>query len=381
MAATRQDTTGFDAIVIGAGIVGAACADALARDNLRVAIIEDKWIGSGATGAGMGHIVVMDDSPAQLALTHYSQMLWSSLKSQLPSTVEYEQTGTLWVAADEEEMAEVFRKHDVYAQYGLESTVLDRAALLTREPNLRSSLVGGLLVSSDSVLYPPTAAKFLVDRACAAGAVLLQDQSAVEAADSKVRLSDGRELHATCIVNASGASAARLSPGLPIRPRKGHLVITERYPGFLRHQLVELGYLKSAHSITADSVAFNVQPRKTGQLLIGSSRQFDCETSEVEMGILEALLARACEYMPALRGLSAIRAWTGLRMATPDHLPLIGRLAEDRSVLIAAGHEGLGITTSLATGQIIADQCMGRTPAIPDAPYAPSRFIREIAHA
>ena len=56
-----------------------------------------------------------------------------------------------------------------------------------------------------------------------------------------------------------------LLPDLPIRPKKGHLAITDRYPGFVRHQLVEMGYIKNAHAADGDSVAFNVQPRPTGQ--------------------------------------------------------------------------------------------------------------------
>ena len=64
-------------------------------------------VGGGATAAGMGHIVVMDDSEAQFALTRYSQQLWQQLRPELTPDVEYEQCGTIWVAADEEEMAEV----------------------------------------------------------------------------------------------------------------------------------------------------------------------------------------------------------------------------------------------------------------------------------
>ena len=83
-------------------------------------------------------------------------------------------------------------------------------------------------------------------------------------------------------MNATGAWAPELTPGVEVRKRKGHLVITDRYPGYVRHQLVELGYLKSAHSTIADSVAFNVQPRRTGQLLIGSSRQYGVEHSDID---------------------------------------------------------------------------------------------------
>src|SRR4030095_4614283 len=107
-------------------------------------------------------------------------------------------------------------------------------------------------------------------------------------------------------VNASGSWAPELTPGIDVRKRKGHLVITDRYPGFVRHQLVELGYLKSAHLLTSDSVAFNVQPRRTGQVLIGSSRQYGVDESRVEAAILSDMLARAAAYMPGITQLSAI---------------------------------------------------------------------------
>jgi len=168
---------------------------------------------------------------------------------------------------------------------------------------------------------------------------------------------------------------------LNIKKRKGHLLITDRYPGFIKHQLVELGYLKSAHSTTADSVAFNLQPRRTGQILIGSSRQYGAEHKEVDNEVLASMLQRAQEYMPELSGLSTIRAWTGFRAATPDKLPLIGPWPEDERLFLATGHEGLGITTSLGTARLLVDQIVGRTSAIPVEPYLPARTFSEHAHA
>ncbi len=99
-----------DAVIIGAGIVGAACAEALARDGLRVTLIESSAVGGGATAAGMGHIVVMDDSEAQFTLTRYSRDLWNQAVPLLPPEVEFEARGTLWIAADEEEYEAVHRK-------------------------------------------------------------------------------------------------------------------------------------------------------------------------------------------------------------------------------------------------------------------------------
>jgi D-hydroxyproline dehydrogenase subunit beta len=375
-----MSNTTYDVVIVGAGIVGAACACECAQRGMRVAVIDRDIVGGGATGAAMGHIVVMDDSDAQFALTRYSQTLWHELRSQLPPEVEYEQCGTIWVAADEIEMAEVLRKRAYYARNAVAVEALSSSDLERLEPNLRKGMAGGLLVPEDRVLYPPCAARFLVDRAPLNGAVLYSGITVSEIGHGKVHLSDSTRLSAATIVNAAGAWSPALTSGIDVKKRKGHLVITDRYPGFIRHQLVELGYLKSAHAVSADSVAFNVQPRKNGQMLIGSSRQFGAEHKEVDQEIMRRMLQRAQEYLPALAQTSAIRAWTGFRAATPDKLPLIGSWPADPSIYLATGHEGLGIATSLATARLLADQLTGMSSAIPVEPYLPSR-IASLEHA
>lgn len=365
----------YDVIIVGAGIVGAACAAECVRGGLKVLVLDRGSIGGGTTAAGMGHIVVMDDSEAQFALTSFSRQLWLERRAQLPSDVELEVCGTLWVAADDEEMGEVLRKQRYYEERGIRVEVLDGATVRKAEPNLRPGMAGGLRVVDDAVIYPPTGARFLLDEARQHGAEVktgVTVQSLLETGG--VTLSDGTEIRATRCVSATGPWSPALTEGLPVRKRKGHLVITDRYPGFVNHQIVELGYLKSAHSMGKDSVAFNIQPRQTGQMLIGSSRQFDEDGSAVDSAILDRMLKRALEYLPGLGKLSAIRTWTGHRAATPDKLPIIGpSLVSDR-IWLATGHEGLGITTSLATGRLLADQLLGRPPAIPIEPYLPKRF-------
>ncbi|MEP6705398.1 MAG: FAD-binding oxidoreductase, partial [Acidobacteriota bacterium] len=177
------------------------------------------------------------------------------------------------------------------------------------------------------------------------------------------------------IINAAGTAAAELSPRLKIVKRKGHLAITERYPNSVRHQLIELGYLRSAHRSDEDSVAFNIQPRSTGQILLGSSRQFGVDTSEIDFDILNRMTERAFEYMPKLRTLSTVRVWTGFRPATPDNLPYIGRIDGDENVYAACGHEGLGITTSLGTAGLLTSMITGTKPPIPVEPYLPTRSM------
>jgi glycine/D-amino acid oxidase-like deaminating enzyme len=259
--------------------------------------------------------------------------------------------------------------------------VLNAEELESLEPNLRPGMTGGLLVPEDGVLYPPCAALFLMERAQSLGARLMLGAKVSRIGEGTVRLTDGTEISGEIIVNAAGAFSPDLTPGIDVKKRKGHLVITDRYPGFVRHQLVELGYLKSAHSTSGDSVAFNVQPRRTGQILIGSSRQYGAEHKEVDNAILVRMLQRVQEYLPGLSKMSSVRTWTGFRAATPDKLPLIGPWTKDKSVFLATGHEGLGITTSLGTARILADQLSGTTPSIPVEPYLPSRTAKEYAHA
>lgn len=364
-----------DIIIVGAGIVGAACAMECARGGLRTLVLDRGPIGGGTTAAGMGHIVVMDDSDAQFALTSYSRRLWIEQRPRLPREVEYENTGTLWVAADDEEMAEVHRKQKFYEGRGVRVQVLDAAGVAEAEPNLRPGLAGGLVVADDAVVYQPCAARFFLEQAQARGAELRLG-AAVNALlpEGGVELADGSRIAAGRSVSATGPWAPDLTPGLPVRKRKGHLVITDRAPGFVHHQIVELGYLKSAHSTGRDSVAFNIQPRATGQMLIGSSRQFDAGDAAVDQAILNRMLHRALEYLPGLRNLSAIRTWTGHRAATPDKLPIIGPSTVSDRVWLATGHEGLGITTSLGTGRLLADLVLNRPTEIPAAPFAPARF-------
>jgi D-hydroxyproline dehydrogenase subunit beta len=148
-----------------------------------------------------------------------------------------------------------------------------------------------------------------------------------------------------------------------------------RYPSLVRHQLLELGYLRSVQSGSSDSVAFVAQPRPTGQVLIGSSRQYGAKDGEVETRLLGQMAARAVSFVPALANLSTIRTWTGFRAATPDKLPLIGRHPRYERIYVASGHEGLGISTSLATARLLADEILGRTSHIPRAPYEPNRSL------
>ncbi len=361
----------YDLIVVGAGIVGASCADAAAAEGLRVAIVEPGPIGGGATAAAMGHLVAMDDDPAELALARYSLHQWEGF-ADLPEA-EFSRCGTLWVARGETDGAAIATRMARLAAGGVEAHAIDAQNLYELEPALAPGMYGGMLVPHEAVVYPPQVARYLVQRAQTRHARLYAGRSVQRLTHGGVMLDDGTPLHGPTLL-ATGCALPELLPQLPLRPRRGHLVITDRYPGLLRHQLLELGYADSAHGDADSSVAFNVQPRPTGQILIGSSREFGATDTAVSPVMVQRMLERAFSFMPVLRGLQALRVWTGFRPTTPDGLPYLGAVPGRTDVWVAAGHEGLGVTTALGSAQLLLDLLLGRTPAIDPAPYAPARM-------
>lgn len=343
-----------------------------AEAGLRVLVLERDLPAGGVTSAGMGHIVAMDDSAAQLALTSFSRGLLAGMARELSPAVEYEPCGTIWVAATADELDAARTKCALYHSNGLRAELLDANALAAAEPHLRAGLAGGVLVPDDGVLYQPVFTRWLLDRARRAGAVVRTGVAVHALCRHGVQTSAGPMAGGATLI-ASGTDTSQLLPMLPIIPRKGHLAVTARVPGMVRHQLVELGYLQSAHAMTRASVAFNVQPRRTGQLLIGSSRELVGPDRSMNREVLGRMLGRAVSFMPAIADTEVLRVWTGLRPATPDGLPFIGRAPERDGVWVASGHEGLGITTALGTGAIIAALLTDAASPIDASPFNPER--------
>lgn len=361
----------YDLIVIGAGIIGASCADAASADGLRVAMVEPGPIGGGATAAAMGHLVAMDDDPAELALARYSLHEWEAFADL--KEAEFSRCGTLWVARGEAELNAASVRAARLGAAGVDAQQVDAKTLYELEPALTPGLSGGMLVPNEAVVYPPRIARYLVQRAQSRGAKLYAGRRAQVLQQGGVRLDDQSLLSGPVLV-ATGCALPELLPTLPMRARKGHLVITERYPNLLHHQLLELGYADSAHGDADSSVAFNVQPRPTGQILIGSSREFGATDAAISPAMVQRMLERSFAFVPALRGLQALRCWTGFRPTTPDGRPYLGAVPGTTDQWVAAGHEGLGVTTALGSARLMLDLILHREPAIDPTPYAPSRM-------
>jgi len=373
---------GLDVAIVGGGIVGCACARAAARAGLRVAVFEAQRVGAGATAAGMGHLVTIDDDPAEFALARLSMRLWREWSGW--KSIERTDTGTLWLAETTAQRDAAHAKLARLLAAGLQAEWLEPEALHAAEPRLARDLAGALRVADDAVAYGPEMAARLAADVRAGGGRIEEMAPVAALRDDGLLLADGTRVAAGHVLLAAGCDSVRLWPAgapLALRPRKGQLAITDRYPGYLRHALVELGYIDAAHGDADESVAFNAQPRASGQVLLGSSRSYADTTPDIDAALLARMVRRARRFLPDVGALQMLRSWAGFRPATPDGRPVIGRIpgSERGNQWVATGHEGLGLTTATGTASVWLDLLLDRTPSIDAAPYAPERFAEVAA--
>lgn len=381
-----------DVIVLGGGIVGAACAASLADAGLDVLLLDQHPPGSvGATSAGMGHLLVTDGSPAELALTKFSLEQWQQIGEELPLGAQFSKTKTMWLATSDKEMSLARNMHDRYQSLGINASILNDADVSRAEPNLSREVRGALRVEDEALVYPPHVVPWLLNRPRRAPVEVLTGVQ-VQAVRGGAH---GQSVHVTCtdgsthtglhVVAALGTDTLQVLPteyaSLSLQPRKGHLAITAPVAPLCSHVLVELAYLAGAKGNAAESIAMNIQPRPTGQLLIGSSRQFGERDLAPDPRILDRILRRAIRYVPALARAHIVRTWAGFRAATPDHLPLIGSLPDRPGIILATGHEGLGITTSMGTAHLVRSLVLGTRPELDPTPYRPHRPSARVREA
>src|SRR5918999_1089333 len=383
----RGTATSPDVVVVGAGIVGAACAHFLTRAGARVLLCERSHPGSGSSGACEGNVLAWDkELRHELPLAIRSAELWSTLASELPDDFEYDRKGSVVVAETDTELAAARERAATLAALGVAGEVLDAAALREEEPHSAPDLPGGVLYPGDAQLEPRLATAALVRAARRAGVRLLQG-TAVEGIE---RAGDGR---ATAVRTAGGRIATEAvvvaagvwtpdvlaTAGLhvPVTPRKGHVLVTQRSPVRFRRKLSEAGYVAA---VEADDnglqVAMVVESTPSGTTLLGSSREHRGFDVEVDLDVAAAVARRAARFFPVLRELQVVRMYAGLRPLSPDHLPIVGPLADAENVCVATGHEGAGVGLAPATGELVSAWYTGAVPAVPLEWFSPDRFAR-----
>lgn len=375
-----------DVIIIGGGIVGCACAYYLARAGVATRLLERGPIGSGASRAGMSHVVTWEEPEPHLHLARASNRLYQTLGEELHADLEYRQTGSIAIVEKPESMPGMAAMVDRLQAWGLNCRMLSRAELLGMEPGIAADVAGGAYFPEDAQVNPLYTTQALARRARELGATI---EPCVEVigierdAAGRVQavVTERERIPAGCVINAAGAwggqVAAMAGLEIPVQPRKGTLVVTAPAPdGVMRCKVIlAAGYMDAVRSGSSGvAVAANVQQVGNGNLLLGSSRQFVGFDTTVDTSVVMLMVDRCLRFFPGLAGLPAIRVWTGLRPYTPDLLPVIGPAAAVPGFYMAAGHEGIGITEAPITGLLISQMIAGAAPEVSLTAFTPDRF-------
>ncbi|MFD3457739.1 NAD(P)/FAD-dependent oxidoreductase [Streptomyces sp. NPDC058691] len=380
--------TNCDVVVVGAGMVGAACAYYAASAGLRTVLVDRGPVAGGTTGAGEGNLLVSDKEPGpELRLALLSARLWREL-ARLPGlgrAVEHEPKGGLVVAADEAGVRALGAFAAAQRQAGVDAVPVAADALRDLEPHLAPGLAGGVHYPQDAQVQPALAAAHLVRAARDRGAELRTGSAVtalLRAADGSLRgvRTGTAEIHAPAVVNAAGTwggeIAALAGVPLPVLPRRGFILVTEPLPsGTIRHKVYAADYVAD---VASDSAALQtsavVESTAAGPVLIGASRERVGFDRTLSLPALRRLAAQAVALFPRLADVTAIRAYAGFRPYLPDHLPAIGPDPRVPGLHHACGHEGAGIGLAPATGHLIAQVLTGTPPDLDLAPFRPERF-------
>ncbi|MCX4472695.1 FAD-binding oxidoreductase [Micromonospora sp. NBC_01655] len=377
-----MSATGADVVVIGAGMVGAACAYYAARAGLAVTVVDRAGVAGGTTGAGEGNILLSDKPPGpELALARHSGRLWHELGDALGGErIELERKGGLVVAASAAEHAALRAFAAGQRAAGVEVVPVPAEALPEHEPHLARDLAGGAYYPQDMQVQPMLAAAHLLR---AAGVPVLTGTTVTglrRDAAGAIRgvVTDRGALPTPAVVNAAGVWAAGIAGlagvGLPVLPRRGFVLVTEALPPLIRHKVYAAGYVagvgRSSEGLEVSPV---VEGTRAGTVLIGSTRERVGFDRTVPLSALRQLAAGAVRLFPVLASVSVIRAYRGFRPYSPDHLPMIGADPRVPGLFHACGHEGAGIGLAPATGHAVAALLTGRAPQVDLRPFAPER--------
>jgi D-hydroxyproline dehydrogenase subunit beta len=372
-----------DVIVVGAGVVGAACAWHTTRAGLRTVVVDRGPVAGGTTGRGEGNILV-SDKPAgpELALARRSARRWRELSADVGG-FEYQPKGGLVVSDSAAGLAGLHEMGRQQREAGVDVVPVPAAELRSYERNLADDLAGGCFYPEDAQVQPMLAAARLLADARARGAEIRTGVEVTDLLRSGERVvgvrTRGGDLAAGAVVNAAGTwggdVAALAGVEVPVWPRRGFILVTEPLPPLVRHKVYAADYLDS---VASDEAGLQTSPvvegTESGPVLIGSSRERVGLDQTMSVPVLRRIAAAAVRLFPVLAGVKVIRAYCGFRPYCPDHLPVIGPDPRAPGLLHACGHEGAGVGLAPATGELIASSLVGDDTGLDHAAFRPERF-------
>lgn len=346
-------------VIVGAGIIGAACAAALAKAGLRVRVLERGRTGGGTTAAGGGMLSLATKSPGA-ALRLARRSLASTVAIGEQREIGLRRGGSLTLARGAADAAQLAERARLLVGEGVEARLLKGEQARAAEPCLSAAVAGALHCPGDAQVDPALLCAALLAEARAAGAVVEEGEEviAIAASDGRVTAvrTAGGTIAAERVLIAAGAwSAALLAPFDPrwrdwLLPRAGALLRSDPEPPLARHLLLEAGYFAGKRADN-ESVSFTLQQTWDGRLLLGGWRAF--RGFDPGDAPAAAIRARGGEFVPSLARARFAATSVGLRPWTPDGLPLVGPVGPE-GLWVAAGHEGDGVAMAAVTGEIVA---------------------------
>jgi glycine/D-amino acid oxidase-like deaminating enzyme len=378
-------------IIVGAGIIGAACARSLAAAGCDVTVVDRGTTAGGTSSACEGNLLVSDKGPGhELVLAQYANTLWSAATAELADqlgprfpSIEYDPKGGLVVATTDAGARALLDFAAGQRAAGVDARVLDAGAARQLEPDLAPGITAAVHYPDDAQVQPTIATEALMASARQYGARLLENTPVTgPVLDSAgalvgVQTPDG-ELRASRVLIAagpwSGGVASLLGVHLPVRPRRGELLVTSRMPHRIFHKVYDADYVGAVGSddgaLQTSSV---IESTAGGTVLIGSSRQQTGFDARLRVDALSEIAAKGLRLFPFLAGAAVMRSYGGFRPFMPDHLPVIGEDPRMPGLWHAAGHEGAGIGLSLATAELLTALMLGRATTIDASPFSPAR--------
>jgi glycine/D-amino acid oxidase-like deaminating enzyme len=377
---------GSDVVIVGGGIVGAACAYFAARAGLSVTLLERGTVGSGTTSRGEGNILVSDKAAGpELELALWSRRLWRQLGDDLGAdTIELDEKGGLVVATAALEPLLAFA--DGQRAAGVDASPVPADRLRDLEPHLARDLPGGVHYPQDMQVQPVLAAIALVRAAQEHGARVEPgvEVTAVErdgAGAVSAVLASGRRFPTAAVVNAAGTWGSEVSERLggpvPVLPRRGFILVTEPLPRVVRHKVYSADYVDNVASSDAGlETSVVVEGTRGGTVLIGASRERVGFDMSMSVDVVRRLSSQAVRLFPFLSDVVVMRLYRGFRPYCPDHLPVIGADPRVPGLFHACGHEGAGIGLAPATGRLVTQLLTGQEYGVDPQPFSPTRFAK-----
>jgi glycine/D-amino acid oxidase-like deaminating enzyme len=369
-----------EVVVVGGGVIGAATAYYLAAQKVSVALLERAGLAGGTSGACEGSILMQTKRPGlHLECARQSSGMYAALSDELETDLEYSRHGSMMIAETELELEHLVSHAEQQRRAGVPIEVIDANAVRERQPALGDHVLSATVCHMDAEVNPYRVALAFAAAARRKGASIHQYTCVTGIRQSGSRITDvetdSGTISTNTVVNAAGVWAPALAQmvgvTVPIRPRRGMILVTEPRERILKGTVLSAEYLTSKFPQGHPSERRPPEEQlsgglvmgqtKSGNVLIGSSRQFVGYDSRVTREGIAHISARAVRAMPLLRTVSVIRTYAGLRPATPDGLPILGRIPGVEGFVMAAGHEGDGIALAPWTGRSVAELILGRT--------------------